>query len=787
MQMKQWGFAMKKIIIILLIIVLILVMGIYLFLRTGLPDYSSSFKVPGLASPVTIERNKFAVPTITAQNMDDLYFAWGYVNAQDRLFQMEFTKRVGQGRISEFAGEEALSKDYFLRAVGFYERAKAYTKKLSPYYKRLCQRYADGVNYYIETKGRNAYMLLLGMKKEKWEIADSVLVGMMLNWSLAYNMKYELLYHKIVQKIGKDKASLLLNFVPPDTPTVIGDSSGRWLDDEHFSSLLKEFDWLFGCRSASNNWAVAPQLTSHGKAILCSDMQVHQSKLPNDFYLIHVKTGDFEVAGAQVTGLPFIASGFNKHCAWGLTNQGADMVDLFKERIDWKAKRYHYNGKWLPLKNRKEVFAIKGKQPIAKTMYYAGKKPVLNEVFKDLDFDVSLDWTGFDAIALEGFFMINAAKNFDEFMEGAKQIRMSPQNLVYADDKGNIAFRVIGSLPVRKKGTGNFIQDGEKIYSNWNGNIPDDKYPMLKNPERGYIATANNLNAADYPYELNGTYAPGYRYENIAMMLRNKKDLDVNYMKKMQTDTHTVLAKKVKAILKKFIHRDALDAYMQKAFDRVIGWDADSSKDSIGASVYNTFYVRFAYQTLVDELGDTVTEEYVSERYISMERFFEMVEKDSMFFDDVRTNENETVADIAQRAFKETCQLLCDYFGTDNVEKWQWGKIHSIKFDHILGMSALLKPLVNYGPFPFEGDGETNNRAKFLEVAPPFIADLASAPRIIVKFTPQPEASMMLITGENEHFLSKHNTDMVDAWLDHVYFELGKEEVSYSMKLIPEK
>ncbi len=776
---------MKKIIITILTIVLIAIVAVYLFLRTGLPDYSTDIHAPGLSAPVTIERNSFAVPTITAKNMEDLFFAWGFVNAQDRLFQMEFTRRIAQGRISEFAGADTLSKDYFLRAVGFYERAKVYTQKLSPYYKKLYQRYVDGVNYYLDTHGPNVYMKLLGMQKEKWEIADSIGVGMMLNWSLAYNMEHELLYHKIFQKLGREKGSMLLNFIPPDTPTIVGDSSKEWLSDLQFASLIQEMGWLLGCRSASNNWAVAGQLTAHKKAMLCSDMQVHNSKLPNDFYLIHVKAGDFEVAGAQIVGLPFVASGYNKHCAWGLTNQGADMVDLFKETIDWEKQRYKYNGKWYDLAKKKVVFMVKGKQPIEKTIYYVGRKPVLTEVFTGMGFDVSLDWTGFDTIDFQGFFMMNASKNFDEFMEGAKHIRISPQNLVFADDRGNIAFRVIGSLPLRKKGTGNIIADGEKVMCNWKGNIPDDKYPMIKNPERGYIATANNLNVDDFPYDLNATYAPGYRYENIARMLRGKNNLDALYMKTMQTDTHTVLAGKIKNIVKKHVSREKLEEYMKEAYDVLMSWDGNSSKDSTAASVYNTFYVRFAYQTFVDELGDVVASEYVSERYISMERFFEMVKTGSVFFDDTKTSHKETIGDIATRAFIETCTLLEDFYGTKKVEKWQWGAIHKIKFDHVLGKSALFRPLVNYGPFPFEGDGETNCRAKFMEVAPPFIADLASAPRIIVQFGKEPQAYMMLITGENEHFMCKHNTDMVDAWRNREYFSVPGEKVTYSMKLLP--
>jgi len=433
---------MKKIIIIALAVIVLIAAGVYLYLRAGLPDYKASLTVAGLTAPVSLERNRFAVPTITAKNMDDLYFAWGYVNAQDRMFQMEFTRRVGQGRIAEFAGEDALPKDMFLRAVGFYDRSKDYAKALDPRFRFLYQRYVDGVNYYLDTNGPNTYMKLMGMKKEKWEIADSVLVGAMLNWSLAYNMKHELLYHRIIKKLGKEKGLQLLSFIPPGTPTIIDDrvaSIMTTMNEEKLAALVGELDWLLGCRSASNNWAIGPKKTAHGGAILCTDMQVHQSKLPNDFYYIRIKAGDFEATGAQVAGVPFIASGYNNHIAWGLTNQGADMVDLFAEKINWDKKTYRLQGKDIALTAKEHVFKIKNKGQVTKTIYYASAKPILSEVFKDIGFDVSLDWTGFDYFNVDGFFMINAAKNYNEFMEGAKKIRMSPQNLVYADDKGNIA------------------------------------------------------------------------------------------------------------------------------------------------------------------------------------------------------------------------------------------------------------------------------------------------------------------------------------------------------------
>jgi penicillin amidase len=267
----------KKIIPIILIFILVIVISVYVYLRSFIPEYNDDIAAPDLKDTVTIERNRYAVPTIIAQNDEDLYFAWGYVNAQDRMFQMEFMRRVAQGRISEFAGESALPKDIFLRAVGFYDIADQVMEKLDPVYKKYLQRYVDGINYYLDTHGTNLYMKLLGFKKETWKPADAASVAVMLTWSLAYNMKYELLYHKIAQKIGKERCMELLNLVPPETPTIIDDRAGDNMSDKEFVARLRDLDWLLGCRSASNSWTIAPKKNAHGGVILASDMQVHSS------------------------------------------------------------------------------------------------------------------------------------------------------------------------------------------------------------------------------------------------------------------------------------------------------------------------------------------------------------------------------------------------------------------------------------------------------------------------------------------------------------------------------
>ena len=774
---------MKKAVLVILIIIAVLFLSVYGWLKSQVPNYNQSIEAPGLIDVVTVTRNQYAVPTITAKNDADLYFAWGYVNAQDRMFQLEVTRRIGQGRISEFAGKSTLDKDIFLRAVGFYRTAQEAVKKLDPMTRDAMQRYVDGINYYLDTEGPNLYMKLLGLEKEKWTMADPMMVGMMLNWSLGYNMKHELLYYKIAKKIGSERTRQLLNYVPAGTSTIFRDEVMQ-LADTISLDVLDRLGSLAGCISASNNWVISSKKTADGSTIFASDMQVHSSKLPSDFYYVRVISGDMDVTGAQVVGLPFIASGYNRKAAWGLTNQGADMVDLFIEQVDWEKETYLHRGKQRKLTVREETFQVKDGEPVKKKIYYAGRRPIMNDVFTDMDADVSLDWTGFDSVAVTGFVHINRARSYRDILKGARDVKMSPQNMVFADSRGNIGYRVLGSLPLRKEGTGNFPADGTRVSATWNGFIPDNNYPMFLNPSRGYIITANNRVMPDYRYYLNATFAPGYRYENIAVMLRENSGVDVDYVKKMQTDTHTVLAKKVIPIMMKYVQAEGERG--SKALQLLQQWDTDVTLNSVPAAIYNTFLMRFMYHTVADEMGDELAETWVGERYISLERFFKLLEENSPFFDDVNTEKPEGISQIATRAFNETMDILEEQTGSADVEDWQWKKIHFIKFDHFLGKSAMLKPFVNYGPFPFDGDGETNKRARFYEVKPPFIAESASAPRMVVHFGKETRGHLMLITGENEYFMSPHSTDMVDTWLDEKYFCMEEAKQVYSMEFRPQ-
>jgi penicillin amidase len=355
---------------------------------------------------------------------------------------------------------------------------------------------------------------------------------------------------------------------------------------------------------------------------------------------------------------------------------------------------------------------------------------------------------------------------------------MSPQNMVYADTAGTIAYRTIGTLLNRVPGTGNFPQPTMERSANWDAILDPELNPATLNPSEGFIASANNRVVRDFSFEMNGTFAPRFRYQRIAQMLRAENDYDVHTTMQMQNDTRSVLALKMIPIMRRLI-RAPQNSRADEALQQTAAWDGDMRPERPEPSVYNTWLIRFMYQTFNDELGDELAAAYVGERYMVLERFLELLREESPFFDDVGTSAKEGAGDIATRAFMETLEILTDFTGSPHIEQWHWRKLHQIRFDHLLSKSKVLRPFVNRGPYPMGGDGETNLRALFNQVEPPFTVGLAAGLRMVVGFDPQPRGHLVLITGQNEFFMSEHYDDMTGLWLKGKYLPVEDAEIRY--------
>jgi penicillin amidase len=356
--------------------------------------------------------------------------------------------------------------------------------------------------------------------------------------------------------------------------------------------------------------------------------------------------------------------------------------------------------------------------------------------------------------------------------------------MVFADTRGDIGYRTLGTLIKRRPGTGNIPTAAADTEATWHALVDPEQNPALVNPPQGFIATANNLVALDFPFDMNPVVAPRYRHDRIVNMLKAQDKFDPDQIAKMQVDTTSELARKLLPMLLTLV-RPGEDPRSRQALEILSRWDGNALVDSPAPAIYNTWLMRFMVQTFADELGPELAAEYVGQRYISLERFLEMLARRSAFFDDSATPQVESAADIATRSFQESLKLLTEATAKADIAAWRWGDVHRIRFDHLLGKSQILRPLVNRGPYPLAGDGETNLRAAFTDTRPPFTAELAAGLRLVVQFDPNPRGRMVLITGENEYFLSPHYDDLTKLWLAGGTFSMEDEKPRYAAGMMP--
>ncbi|MCU0846135.1 MAG: penicillin acylase family protein, partial [Spirochaetes bacterium] len=323
--------------------------GILIFtVKSRIPSLDGALTAEGLSGPVRIATDRYGIPHIEAKTREDLYFALGYVHARDRLFQMEFLKRIARGRLSELTGDKGLAIDRFVRTLQLGRRAAELEPRLDDEIRKYGIRYIDGINFNIQSRGNlPVEFTLMGFSPEKWTVSDLLTLVHLMVWDMHYNFKSELIYHEIRARLGDAMATELLPYRPADEPSIAGFALAG-VDPDIYKSVMEIPDTL-GFRSASNNWVVSGAITRSGKPILVEDPHGHNPPVPSMFYAVHLKCPGWDIFGLSAPGLPFFQHAYNRHVAYGSTTAGTDIQDLYIEKLDPKNPgRYLYRGRWLP-------------------------------------------------------------------------------------------------------------------------------------------------------------------------------------------------------------------------------------------------------------------------------------------------------------------------------------------------------------------------------------------------------------------------------------------------------
>lgn len=680
---------------------------------SAVPDYNEETTLDGLDQSVTILRDAYAIPHIYAETETDLYRAVGFAMAQDRLWQMDLLRRVTQGRLSEILGKDQLNTDLMMRALRIQEKSQKILATSSPEIVAALEAYSDGVNQYIEKYPLPPEFKVLQYKPEPWEPVHSInLIGYM-SWDLSMGWGTEYFLHQLRVEVSDEKIAELL----PDLKnhkTAIYPEFGS-IKPKGTETLLSATQNLkdLGAEifNGSNNWAVAGKKSKTGMPLLANDMHLGLFA-PGIWYQMHqVVEGKLNVTGVVVPGQPFVICGHNDSIAWGMTNVMVDDLDFYAEKLNKDSTKYWFDGAWRNLKIEKETIKTKEGEEFEEELKFTHRGPIVNRFKKEKETPLSIRWLGNEmSNEIRTVFLLNRADNWSEFRDAVSTFISVSQNVVYADVKGNIGLQCSAGLPVRE-GSGIQIYPGDSSKYDWQGLVPFEELPYEFNPDRGYVSSANNKTAADdYPHYISHWFATPSRIDRIREMLETKEKLGIDDFKAMHSDWKSKTGEKMTPVFIQSLRKQTnLNETEQAAFNKLKSWDYNLTRESQAASIFEILYRRSMENLVKDELSPELFRGMSGQKMLLENLMINLLaEGKSEWIDNVMTEEVESFDDVVVLSFQETVEELTTALG-NNVDEWNWGKIHSFTLSHPLGVVDILNKALklNRGPFEVPGSYHT--------------------------------------------------------------------------------
>jgi len=773
--MRRVWKVLRVVLIVLLVIIIVAPLGGWLFLRRSLPRVDGADRIAGLSGPVQIIRDGHGVPYITASTDHDAFFALGYVHAQDRLWEMEMERRIGAGRLSEVLGKATVKTDEFLRTLGVYRAAEAAWPALSPESQAALQAYADGVNVFLaEGHQLPPEFVILGFKPEPWKPADSLVWAKMMSWDLGNSYEEDIYRAQLAAALGSERAAQLQPGYPASAPIILP-SDAQANDLRAIDTMLRDTFGLGDKSNGSNNWVVNGARTASGKPLLANDPHLG-AQMPSIWYLAGIQGDKIHAVGATLPGLPAIVIGHNGDIAWGVTNLGPDVQDLYAEQINpTNPEQYEVDGQWTDLQITPEVIKVKGeKKPIQWAARATRNGPLISDVTSERGHALALRWTSLDPgdTTMDAFFKLNYARNWEDFTAALRYYVAPSQNFVFADRAGNIGYYGPGRIPVRAKGDGSVPVPGWTAEYAWTGWIPFEQLPHAYNPKDGYIVTANNKVTPDnYPYFLTNDWAPPYRAERITQLLTAKTGLTPADYEQIQANQKSAQAQELLPFL---LTVQPETPEQTQALEMLKAWDGVVSADSGAAAIYEAWYAQLYTALLGDDLGGNLGDAVTTSQNPTLLAAI-LEGNDSVWCDDVLTPEKEDCRAIARVALDDALTDLTDRMGK-NMAKWRWGSLHRMQFPHnpfsqVAPLNILFDRSVVIG-----GDAFTVNPAPFDLGASSYDSQHLSSYRQIIDLADFNNSRFIQTTGQSGNLLSKHYADLIPLWRGIEYIPMYWEK-----------
>ncbi|MFQ5923193.1 MAG: penicillin acylase family protein [Anaerolineales bacterium] len=787
---------LSRLLIVLLVIFAVVALAVaafrFLVAPRAFPQVDGTLTLASLDAPVDIYRDSFGIPHIYASTEHDLLLAQGFVQAQDRFWQMEIQRRLATGRLSEIFGEDLLDADRYFRTLGLHRAAAIEVESMDDEDLAGHDAFAEGVNAYLETHGgpRGLEFTILGLQgirfePDQWNPLHTLVSGKLVAWFLRSNADQELARAHIAARLGAPAIEELMPAYDLDFPIIVPSTLAESTLESVPEIAFSRYPWASGQGLGSNSAVVSGDRTATGAPLLANDPHLG-IMMPSIWYEVGLHCEPLgpecglNVVGASFPGIPGVIIGHNDRIAWGFTFLKGDHEDHFIERLNPEnPNQYEFRGEWLDMEIVREEIGVEGQdEPVIVDVRKTHHGPIINDVAGGIEQDWNYGWEplAYSWTALEPgtihktFLRLNRAQNWDEFRDALQYLDIAGQNAVYADVEGNIGYQATGRYPIRAGGDGIMPVQGWTGEFEWTEFIPYEELPSAFNPPEGYVATANNaVVGPDYPYFIGVDWDRDYRARRLVELLEADDSVSVQDMQAIQRDSNSLYSQD---ILHHFLSLQPSDSKQRQALDILRAWDGREDRDSSGAAIFETLRLRLIENMFADELGDQLMDRASGQAIFLAARNL-LNEPDSTWFDDMRTTEIEVRDDILLQSLEETVDELSDALGNKPAD-WRWGDLHQASFENqTLGQSGIppIEWIFNRGPVEVDGGLETLFRSRY-DINEPFGVIALSSYLQIVDLGDMSRSLSIHTTGQSGHPFHPHYDDMIDPWRNHQYHSM---------------
>jgi penicillin amidase len=804
-------------VVILLVVSLVTAVAL---VRRPFPDTTGTLQLAALEGDVEVIRDANGIPQLYGDSADDLMRAQGFVHAQERFFEMDVRRHATAGRLAELFGRPALESDQYIRTLGWRRVAQQELALIKPETRAALDAYAEGVNAYLAERSPSRiaveYTVLsaggLDYRPEPWTALDSLAWLKAMAWDMRGNMSEEI---ERVLALAEHSAREVADLHPPypyeeHAPIVRQGAvvDGVFEQDATAAGTRKPQRPAYtatqraalarlqrgldrmppllgrGGGIGSNSWVVDGEHSATGAPLLANDPHLGVG-LPGIWMQmgLHCRTVSdacpLDVAGFTFSGVPGVVIGHNADIAWGFTNLGPDVTDLYLERV--RGDEWRYDGQWRPLRTRIETIKVAGEEDVSLTVRSTRHGPLLSDVSDELadvgeearaegvptpeaGYAVALEWTALHpAPTADAILELNVAHDWDSFRAAAASFAVPAQNFLYADREGHIGYQTPGLVPIRKSGNDGLVPvAGWRPENDWTGEyVPFDGLPNLRDPEEGFIVTANQaVTGPDYPYHLTDDWDPGYRSQRINDVLAREGELSVGELLDLQLDSQHPLAATLTPYL---LDVELPRGYYSAGQRRLRDWDLEQDVDSAAAAYFNVVWANLLRLTFHDDLPEELWPDGGDRWLAVVERLLR--EPSATWWDDATTTEVETRDDVLVAALRDARDELTRRQARD-PDEWSWGALHRLELrSRTLGESGLgpVEWLVNRGPWEAAGGGATVNATGW-DATVGYEVATAPSMRMVVSLGDLDESRWINLTGVSGHPFDAQYTDQTDLW-----------------------